>query len=607
MLRKTGLLTLLALSGCADVDFETACARDPSVCDDTGSADTATAETQESPSDTSTDVGSVDSATAEAESDTDVTLDTTVLDAEEASVDAADSALADAADSTTADAPDSTFDAADASDAKLDTASDAGADASICTANAYSCSGAILRQCNASGSAYTTIVTCPSAATCDPSLKRCTACTPGAYSCMGADRRVCDSFGANTTSVATCATPELCTSSSGATCKAPVCAVGDKRCGTKDVEVCNAGRTGWDTSKSCSISCSALTCLDVVEIAGARGGAGDHFCVRLSDGTVRCWGGGGPAVDGVGATATFLKPVPVVGIAGAVQIAVGEGNSGARFADGTVKLWGAQPDYSYAGPTVVAGLAGATTFALGAYFGCALAAGGAVKCWGANGAGQLGDGTTTDRVPPTFSATGLTGATGVACGPEIAFALFSPNSRGWGNPAEALGTGLTAGPVKSSVLSYSGVTEISGGAGFVCARQTDATVVCSGANDTGQLGNGTKTGSASAVLVSGLSNVSMVASGGNHTCALTTAGRVYCWGYNGAGQLGNGTKTDSAVPLAVTGITTAIQVASSSSTSCALLADRSVRCWGSNAKGQLGANLAEATTADSSAPLVVKF
>ena len=44
-----------------------------------------------------------------------------------------------------------------------------------------------------------------------------------------------------------------------------------------------------------------------------------------------------------------------------------------------------------------------------------------------------------------------------------------------------------------------------------------------------------------------------VAVGDSHTCALLAAGAIRCWGANDYGQLGNGTTTDSSATVAVVG------------------------------------------------------
>jgi alpha-tubulin suppressor-like RCC1 family protein/sugar lactone lactonase YvrE len=73
-----------------------------------------------------------------------------------------------------------------------------------------------------------------------------------------------------------------------------------------------------------------------------------------------------------------------------------------------------------------------------------------------------------------------------------------------------------------------------------------------GANEHGQLGNGTTTGSDVPVSVQGLpEEVTATAAGRDHSLALLKSGVVMAWGANESGQLGNGntTQSDIAVPV----------------------------------------------------------
>ena len=174
---------------------------------------------------------------------------------------------------------------------------------------------------------------------------------------------------------------------------------------------------------------------------------------------------------------------------------------------------------------------------------CALTTDGGVKCWGKNGWGQLGDGTTTQRLTPT--------------------------------------------PV--SGLS-SGVAEITAGSTQTCAIITGGAVKCWGGNANGQLGDGTTTQRLTPTAVIGLaSGVTAIAAGANHTCALTTGGGVLCWGYNGTFQLGDGTWTPRLTPTAVSGLLSdGAGITAGDQHTCALTTDGEIKCWGDNGRGQLG-------------------
>ncbi len=121
--------------------------------------------------------------------------------------------------------------------------------------------------------------------------------------------------------------------------------------------------------------------------------------VLMADGTLRCWGG---------PFGQFPTTPPVGPLAGVAEIAMGNNHYCARLTDGSIRCWG-QNAYGQLGDgtmmnrtvaTSVVGITTATRIAVGATHSCALLANRTVQCWGQNDVGQLGDGTMTAHLIP---------------------------------------------------------------------------------------------------------------------------------------------------------------------------------------------------------------
>lgn len=116
--------------------------------------------------------------------------------------------------------------------------------------------------------------------------------------------------------------------------------------------------------------------------------------------------------------------------------------------------------------------------------------------------------------------------------------------------------GLGNDPTTTSlnpIPSFTGLAGIYGGGQTVAALTTLGTVYIWGNNDVGQAATGAIGGTVTKpAQVGGLpKSIVRMAIGANHTCVLDEGCNVYCWGANNAGQLGNGTKKNSAIPVKI--------------------------------------------------------
>ncbi len=221
---------------------------------------------------------------------------------------------------------------------------------------------------------------------------------------------------------------------------------------------------------------------------------------------------------------------------------------------------------------------------------------GQAKCWGLNDKGQLGDGTTTNRDTAT-PIPSMTDVKQIASGKSHACALKNNGEvYCWGdNSLGQLGIGSTESSSQpKKVSSISGAVSITAGRYHTCTLLKTGDVKCWGEGNFGQLGNNRQdTAQTTPVAVQDLNGKARaITAGNNHTCALLTTGTVKCWGANDLGQIGNGTRTLQLTPAPVSNLKNdavhAVGIAAGGNHSCAVLSDSSAKCWGQNDKGQLG-------------------
>ncbi len=161
----------------------------------------------------------------------------------------------------------------------------------------------------------------------------------------------------------------------------------------------------------------------------------------------------------------------------------------------------------------------------------------------------------------------------------------------WGaNESGQLGDGTTSEsdkPVEVKRITDAG--QVAAGEIHTCAVLFSGHIECWGANGSRQLGDGTmRELSDTPVEVRGITDATQVTGGGNHTCALLSTGHIECWGANEAGQLGDGATRSSELPVEVEHVTTATYVSAGDSYTCAALSSGHVECWGEGSSGQLG-------------------
>jgi alpha-tubulin suppressor-like RCC1 family protein len=354
---------------------------------------------------------------------------------------------------------------------------------------------------------------------------------------------------------------------------------------------------------------AGLTCAPLIaEIDAGMG----HPCARKTDGTLVCWGSNRYGQVGDGTANDRAIPATVAALGSSVAHVEGGGtHECAAKTDGTLWCWGRNANGQLGDgtttdrltPVQVTTLSNVAEVTLGIAHTCARKVDGSLWCWGYNAYGALGDGTTTQRTLPVQVTALGTSVAQISAGEYHTCArrkdgyLFC-----WGDGVGGqLGDGTAQHRyVPTRLTAFNGnVAEVASGSAHTCARKTDGTLWCWGYNIYGALGNGTTTYTPSPIQVKAMgASVAQVSvgSGGFHTCARKLDNTVWCWG---SSWTGDGTTTDRLTPVQVTALgTSTVQLSAGGGQTCALRNDDTVWCWGANNHNQVG----DGTTTDRSLP-----
>jgi len=160
----------------------------------------------------------------------------------------------------------------------------------------------------------------------------------------------------------------------------------------------------------------------------------------------------------------------------------------------------------------------------------------------------------------------------------------------WGaNQYGELGNGSFSGTnVPGPAPDLTGVAALAAGWHHNVALRSDGTVWTWGRNDRGQLGVGSNQDQNRPVRVAELSDVVAIGAGEGHSLAVRADGTLWAWGWNFRGQLGNRSKSDRTLPVRVSGLSGVAAVAAGGAHSLAVKSDGTVWAWGANDYGQLG-------------------
>jgi alpha-tubulin suppressor-like RCC1 family protein len=307
-------------------------------------------------------------------------------------------------------------------------------------------------------------------------------------------------------------------------------------------------KVGDGTSSARSTPTPTSGNVKLVSVAGSL----THFCGVANDQSIYCWGTNALA-DPSGTTLTVNVPTRLGSVLQWTQVAPGVQHNCAIASDQTVYCWGDNSARQLGdgtdgsvrfAPAPVSGGFKFSRVASGSYHACALTTGDSALCWGRNDAGQLGDGTTTNRNSPT-AVGGAIAFQSIAAGENLTCGLSTTGRPYCWGTLPAVAARQTAPMAYATAPTF---TSLSVGGAHACALAADGAAYCWGDNSLGQLGDSTTTNRAEPTPVKGGLKFQSISAGYQHTCARTSDGSVACWGSNRAGELGDTGATSRLMP-----------------------------------------------------------
>lgn len=233
----------------------------------------------------------------------------------------------------------------------------------------------------------------------------------------------------------------------------------------------------------------------------------------------------------------------------------------------------------------------AKAVAAGARHSLALKNDGTVWAWGDNDFGQLGNNSIVDELEP-IQVLGLTDIIAISAGFMHNLALkndgtvWAWGTNGYGECGVAISSGYEATAVMIPALS--GIKQIAAGSYFSLALTNSGTVWTFGANNYGQLAQGTTSTYSSPNLSSNLTGITKIAAGYDHALALKSDGNIVGWGNNIYGQVGNIGTSYYTTPVNYTIEPNIREIACGYNYSSFVDENNVVWGWGNNTSGALG-------------------